>query len=224
MAIEIETKLTVIDGCYEVVENGLRNWSTAGGYSLTYVNDNRYTDIYLDTRRRILFKSGLYLRLRYHSDSFLKQITFRAYNSIGAKLLQLTDFDGELTKESFQFVLDRLGRFVPLQEQSSVDADPAIVLAKNSIETILDLDVQRMTFGLEFEGEMIGTLLLDRVVYHFGEAYVPYEEIEIKVQDVHLAIVDSLIMRLLNEFSGALQVTTLTKIQRAFLNKDVMSN
>ena len=72
--------------------------------------------------------------------------------------------------------------------------------------------------------QKIGVVLLDRLIYHIDDLSIPYQEIEIKVQDTSLPVADHLMVLLLNEFPNALQPTTLTKLQRAFLNKDTMTN
>jgi hypothetical protein len=81
-----------------------------------------------------------------------------------------------------------------------------------------------MKFLLQYRKQKIGVVLLDRLVYHIDDLSIPYQEIEIKVQDTFLSVADHLIMLFLNEFPNALQSTTLTKLQRAFLNKDTMTN
>ena len=53
---------------------------------------------------------------------------------------------------------------------------------------------------------------------------IPYQEIEIKVHNEFLSILDPLVSCFLNEFSDMIHITTLTKIQRAFLNKDTLTN
>jgi len=224
MAIEIESKLVIRHGCYETVEGGLRNWSPNENFMILYGDDISYNDFYYDTQNKTLYRNGLYLRIRHPVGLASKEITYRGYNAIGAKLLQMTDYSGPLTKESIKTILNRLKNIIQITDYPNNESNLISCLEKNGVKQIFSFDLQRMNFLLEYRKQKIGVVLLDRLIYHIDDLSIPYQEIEIKVQDTSLPVADHLMVLLLNEFPNALQPTTLTKLQRAFLNKDTMTN
>jgi inorganic triphosphatase YgiF len=220
MELEVESKLAISTGQEEDVFSILQKEGRFGPFKFLHGIEARFHDVYFDTNNTGLYHRGVYLRVRLDLMTQEVLLTLRGFTAIGVKILQVSEVNGPATAGSIDSVLTFVGRFFQVDKASIPKFDRydlsicSTVFNKIGLKSVLELDNFRMEYDLINEGDKIGKMSFDRVVFDIRGKAELFAEIEIKLRSDYASVLDHLFAELVREYGPYFEATSQTKLQR----------